>query len=150
MHRLRVTIIDIVSMGSNRRGIAKLMSAHLASLMPQAVAAWCEELGHPVRFVCYTGPADLDRQVLQETDILFVSAFTRAAHIAYAVSNLVRRHGAVSVLGGPHSRCYPQDAALYFDYVLGLTDNATIAAVLSYTWPHPQFFLQPTANLKPP
>ena len=39
MRRLRVTVIDVVSMGSNRRGIAKLMSANLASLMPQAVAA---------------------------------------------------------------------------------------------------------------
>ena len=149
MRRLRVTIIDVVSMGSNRRGIAKLMSANLASLMPQAVAAWCEELGHPVRFVCYTGPADLDGQLLQETDILFISAFTRAAQIAYAVSNLARRHGAVSVLGGPHARCYPQDASLYFDYVLGLTDKSTIAAVLSDAAPHRPVGRQLAAKRQP-
>jgi hypothetical protein len=127
MRRLRVTIIDVVSMGGNRRGIGKLMNANLASLMPQVVAAWCEELGHRVRFVCYTAAGDLDREMLQETDILFVSAFTRAAQIAYAISNLARRHGAVTVLGGPHARCYPEDASQYFDYVLGLTDKATIA-----------------------
>ena len=37
MRRLRVTVIDIVSMGSNRRGIGKLMNANLASLMPQVL-----------------------------------------------------------------------------------------------------------------
>jgi hypothetical protein len=149
MRRLRVTVIDIVSMGSNRRGIAKLMSANLANLMPQAVAAWCEELGHPVRFVCYTGLADLERELLQETDVLFVSAFTRAAQTAYAISNLARRHGAVTVLGGPHARCYPQDASQYFDYVLGLTDKATIAAVLSDAAPHRPIGRQLAAKRQP-
>src|SRR5690349_19954959 len=121
MRRLRVTVIDIVSTGSNRRGIAKLMSANLANLMPQSVAAWCEELCHPVRFVCYRGPAHLEREVLQETDLLLVSAFTRAAQTAYPICTLAGRHGAASVLGGPHALCNPQDASLYFDYVLGLT-----------------------------
>ena len=63
MHRLRVTVIDVVSMGGNRRGFGKLMNANLASLMPQVVAAWCEELGHLVRFVCYTTADDLDRRM---------------------------------------------------------------------------------------
>src|SRR6266404_4905591 len=130
MRKLRVTIIDVVSIGGNRRGFGKLMNANLASLMPQVVAAWCEELGHIVRFVCYTTAGDLDRQMLQETDVLFVSAFTRAAQTAYAISNLARRQGAVTVLGGPHARCYPQDAARYFDYVLGVTDRSTLRDVL--------------------
>jgi hypothetical protein len=34
------------------------------------------------------------------------------------------------VLGGPHARCYPEDAAHYFDYVLGFTDKAIIDEVL--------------------
>ena len=136
MRRLRVTVIDVVSMGGKRHGIGKLMSANLASLMPQVVATWAEELGHVVRFVCYTTAGDLDRQLLQETDVLFVSAFTRAAQTAYAIGNLARRHGAVTVLGGPHARCYPQDAARYFDYVIGLTDKATIATVLAEAAPH--------------
>jgi hypothetical protein len=37
----------------------------------------------------------------------------------------------VTVLGGPHARCYPEDAARYFDYVLGLTDRALIEELLS-------------------
>jgi hypothetical protein len=130
MRPLRVTVIDVVSLGRNRRSLGRLMNANLASLMPQVVAAWCEELGHRVRFVCYTGPEDLDG-VLDDTDLLFVSAFTRAAQTAYAISALARRRGAVTALGGPHARCYPQDASRYFDYVLGLTDKATVGEVLS-------------------
>ena len=149
MRRLRVTIIDVVSLGGNRRGFGKLMNANLASLMPQVVAAWCEELGHLVRFVCYTTAGDLDRRMLEETDILFVSAFTRAAQTAYAIGNLARKQGAVTVLGGPHARCYPQDAARYFDYVLGLTDKATIATVLSEAAPHRPLGRQLAAKRQP-
>src|SRR3546814_5079736 len=43
------------------------------------------------------------------SDLLFIGAFTRSAQTAYALSNLGRRGGAVTVLGGPHARCYPQD-----------------------------------------
>ena len=37
--------------------------------------------------------------------------------------------GAVTVLGGPHARCYPEDASKYFDYVLGFTDREVVAEV---------------------
>ena len=33
--------------------------------------------------------------------------------------------GAITVIGGPHARCYPEDTARYFDYVLGFTDKGT-------------------------
>src|SRR3546814_2096887 len=66
-----------------------------------------------------------------DLDVLFIGAFPRSAQTAYALSNLGRRGGAVTVLGGPHARCYPQDAAKYFDYVLGFTDKPLIADLLS-------------------
>src|SRR5439155_770894 len=50
--------------------------------------------------------------------------------LAYALSNLFRSRGAITVLGGPHARCYPEDARRYFDYVLGFTDRAVIRDVL--------------------
>ena len=31
---------------------------------------------------------------------------------------------------GPHARCYPEDAARYFDYVLGFTDKGSLRDVL--------------------
>ena len=88
------------------------------------------------RYVCYTGFEDLADELKDETDVVFIGAFTRAALAAYAISNLYRKRGAVTVLGGPHARCYPEDAALYFDYVLGLTDKSVIEDVLKDRTPH--------------
>ena len=136
MKRLQVTVLDLVNKGPSKGLYARLMNANLASIMPQVVASWCEELGHKVRYVCYTGFEDLGQELREETDVLFVGAFSRSAQTAYAISNLYRRRGAVTVLGGPHARCYPEDAALYFDYVLGFTDKTTIDDVLRERAPH--------------
>ena len=113
MRRLRVTIIDVVSMGGNHRGVGKLMNANLASLMPQVVAVWCEELGHRVRFVCYTSAGDLDRQMLQETDVLFISAFTRAAQTAYAKARAGKGPSLIECMTYRHSGHSRADPAKY-------------------------------------
>ncbi len=130
MRQLRITILDLLTKGSTRSLYARVMNPNLASIMPQVVAVWCEALGHSVRFVCYTGLEDLHSELLDDTDILFVGAFTRSAFTAYAISNMYRQRGVVTVLGGPHARSYPQDAVRYFDYVLGLTDKTLIEDVL--------------------
>ncbi len=130
MRRLRVTILDLTTERPTRALYARLMNANKASVMPQAVAVWCEQAGHHVNYICYTGFEDLSREVLGEADIVFIGSFTQAAHSAYAISNLHRKRGAVTVLGGPHARCYPQDALKYFDYVLGFTDRPLIEDVL--------------------
>ncbi len=106
------------------------MNANLASIMPQVVANWCEQEGHEVEFICYTGRENLFEELPGNTDLVFVGAFTQAGQLSYAISNLMRSRGAVTVLGGPHARCYPQDALKYFDYVLGFTDREVIRAVL--------------------
>jgi len=126
------------------------MNANLASIMPQVIAVWCEEFGHDVRFICYTGAEDLTAELLYETDVLFVGAFTRSAQTAYAISNLHRRNGAVTVLGGPHARCYPQDAAKYFDYVLGFTDKPLIEDLLQDPAPQRPVGVQLSAKRQPP
>ncbi len=136
MRRLRITIVDLTTERPTRALYARLMNANLASIMPQAVAVWCQEAGHHVRFVCYTGSESLEQEVLADSDLVFVGAFTQAAHIAYAISNVHRMRGAVTVLGGPHARCYPQDATKHFDYVLGFTDRAIIDQVLQECAPH--------------
>ncbi len=71
-----------------------------------------------------------------DLDLLFIGAFTQSAQLAYALSNLYRSRGVVTVLGGPHARCYPEDARQYFDYVLGFTDQSVIAEVLDEAAPH--------------
>jgi hypothetical protein len=105
------------------------MNANFASIMPQVIGTWCEELGHTVEFVCYTGSENLIRQFRDSIDLAFIGSSTEAAQLAYALSNLLRSRGSVTVLGGPHARCYPQDALQYFDYVLGLTDKAVVHEV---------------------
>jgi hypothetical protein len=106
------------------------MNSSLASIMPQVIGVWCQEEGHEITFVCYTGFEDLLTVLPDDVDVVFIGAFTEAAHTAYALSNLLRGKGAITVIGGPHARCYPEDAARYFDYVLGFTDKGTLRDVL--------------------
>ncbi|GJL65663.1 MAG: hypothetical protein NPIRA05_06340 [Nitrospirales bacterium] len=149
MKSLRITILDLVTKGPTKRMYARVMNPNLASIMPQVVAVWCEQAGHTVRFVCYTGTEDLNNELQGETDLLFIGAFTRSAMTAYAISNLYRRQGAVTVLGGPHARSYPQDAAQYFDYVLGFTDKAIIQEVLRDCAPYRPLGRQLAAKKQP-
>jgi hypothetical protein len=136
MRKLRIGVIDLVTKAPTRALYARVMNANLASIMPQAIAAWCEEEGHGVTFVCYTGFEDLLEELPENVDLVFIGAFSQAAQLAYALSHMFRSNGAVTVLGGPHARCYPQDAQKYFDYVLGFTDKAVIRDVLQDCSPH--------------
>ncbi len=147
--RLRITILDLVTKGPSQKTFARVMHPNMASIMPQVVGVWCEELGHSVRYICYTGFEDLEKELLGDTDLLFIGAFSRAAQTAYAVSNLFRSRGAITVLGGPHARCYPQDAAKYFDYVLGLTDKTLVEDVIRDCAPHRPMGLQLQADRQP-
>jgi hypothetical protein len=106
------------------------MNANFASIMPQVIGTWCEQEGHDVHLVCYTGREDLSREISSDADLVFISAFTQSAQLSYALSNRFRSRGAVTAIGGPHARCYPQDAQKYFDYVLGFTDRPLIRDVL--------------------
>ena len=130
MRKLRIGIVDLVSQGPTRSAYARIMHANLASIMPQVLAVWCEEEGHDVRLVCYTGFENLLDELPEDIDLLFVGAFSQAAQLAYAISALFRRRGVVTCLGGPHARCYPQDSQKYFDYVLGFTDKSVLQEVL--------------------
>jgi hypothetical protein len=132
MRRLRVGILDLVTNELPTKSLyGRLMNANLASIMPQVLATWCERAGHEVTFVCYTGFEDLLSELPANLDILFIGAFTQSALLAYSLSNLFRQRGAITVVGGPHARCYPEDAQKYFDYVLGFTDKKVVDEVLS-------------------
>ena len=118
--------------------------------MPQVLGVWCEEEGHDVSYVCYTGFENLVDELPQDVDIVFIGAFTEAAQTAYALSNLFQSKGAVTVLGGPHARCYPQDAQKYFDYVLGFTNKSLIKEILHDFSPQRQgacIFLQTNSQI---
>ena len=131
MRKLRIGVIDLVSQGPTRALWARVMNANLSSIMPQVVAVWCQRAGHDVTLLCYTGFEQLDKELPADLDLVFIGAFTESALVAYALSSRFHAHGTVTVLGGPHARCYPEDAQKYFDYVLGFTDEAVIDDILA-------------------
>jgi hypothetical protein len=85
----------------------------------------------------------------ENVDLVFICAFTESAQTAYAMSALFRSRGAVTVLGGPHARCYPQDAVKYFDYVVGFTDKKVIRDILLDCSPHRPEGLRLAARQQP-
>lgn len=149
MRKLKIGIIDLVSKGPTSTLWARIMHANLASIMPQVVAVWCEEQGHDVQLICYTGSEKLDKELPEDVDLVFICSFTQAALLAYSISNYFRNKGVITVLGGPHARCYPDDATNYFDYVLGLTNQSVIRRVLDECAPHPDKGLHITATKQP-
>jgi hypothetical protein len=149
MKKLHIGIIDIVSRGPTRALYARVMNPNLASIMPQVIGVWCKEEGHDVAFVCYTGLEDLLEELPSRVDLVIIGAFTEAAHTAYALSNLFRSKGAITVIGGPHARCYPEDALRYFDCVLGFTDKETLRDVLRDCCPHRPVGMHMAARQQP-
>ncbi len=147
--KLQIGIIDLVSKKPNKKLFARIMNANFASIMPQVVGVWCEEEGHNVTYVCYTGKEDLLSELPQSADLIFIGAFTEGAQTAYALSNLLRSRGAVTVLGGPHARCYPENAVKYFDYVTGFTDKNIIRDILYDCSPHRPVGMHLTAQRQP-
>lgn len=149
MRKLRIGIVDLVTKGPTHTLYARVMHANLASIMPQVVGVWCEEEGHEVHLVCYTGRENLLEELPEDLDLIFIGAFTQAAQLAYALSNLFRSRGAITVLGGPHARCYPEDSVRHFDYVLGFTDKSVIRTVLQDREPHRPTGLMLSASQQP-
>ena len=149
MRKLRIGIIDLVSKGPTRAMFARVMNANFAAIMPQVIAVWCEEQGHDVTLVCYTGFENLVDELPDKVDLVFIGAFTEAAQLAYALSNLFRSRGAVTAIGGPHARCYPQDAVKYFDYVLGFTDKKLVCDLLEDCTQHRPIGVRMAAGKQP-
>ena len=149
MRKLRVGVIDLVAKGPEHGLAPRIMNANLVSIMPQVVAAWCEQEGHHVTFVSYTGFENLLEELPKGLDLVFIGAFTESAQLAYALSHLFRSRGALTAIGGPHARCYPEDAQKYFDYVLGFTTRSIIREVLIDRAPHHPVGLRLDAGRQP-
>ena len=131
MLKRKIGVIDLVGKGPSNSLWARIMHANLASIMPQVIATWCEKEEHEVSFICFTGREDINKELPGDMDMVFISSFTQSSLLAYALSNYFRSKGTITVLGGPHARCYPDDAINYFDYVLGFTDHAMIREIIN-------------------
>jgi len=149
MRKLRIGIIDLVANSPNKSLYARAMRANLAAIMPQALAVWCEEEGHDVFLAYYAGHENLVEDLPEDLDIVFIGGFTTSALVAYALSAYFRSKGVVTVLGGPHARCYPEDSLKYFDYVLGFTDKEVVRDVLEDCTPHRPYGVYHAAAQQP-
>jgi hypothetical protein len=149
MRRLNVVVLDLLEKGPSNSLWSRAMQPNFASIMPQVIAIWCEAAGHDVTLVCYTGREDLNKELPANPDLLFIAAYTQTAHLAYALSHIYRAKGTVTALGGSHARCYPHDAANYFDYVLGFTDQALVDEILKDCAPHRPEGLRLAAKRQP-
>jgi hypothetical protein len=79
MKKLKIGVIDLVAKGPTNTLWAKIMHANLASIMPQVVATWCEEEGHDVKMICYTGRRILAKNY-HRTWILYLSVPLHTPH----------------------------------------------------------------------
>jgi hypothetical protein len=130
MKKLKISIIDLICNNSNQTLSNRSMSSNYMSIMPQVIGVWCKEEGHEIHYSIYTGSRSLNNLLRDKPDLVFISSFTFTAQIAYSISNYFRSKGVTTVLGGPHARCYPEDACKYFDYALGLTDKELLKDIL--------------------
>ncbi|MCB1499252.1 MAG: hypothetical protein KDK07_05605 [Bauldia sp.] len=131
---MRVGILDLLSdtMQSlvGRKGYGRYVRKQFMSIMPQAVAVWCRELGHEVHYATFWGQRDPMDLVPPELDVVFISAYTQCSALAYALSIAFKRHGTLTVIGGPHARSFPTDASRFFDIVVGDCDRTLIDDIL--------------------
>jgi len=130
MKKLQIGIIDLIYNKPSQSLYRRYMYPNFMSVMPQVIGVWCRQEGHEVHYTIYTGVQRIDKLLADDLDIVFISSFSYAAQLAYALSNYYQSRGIVTVLGGPHARSYPDDACLYFDYVLGLTDQELLRDLL--------------------
>ncbi len=149
MRKLKIGIIDLLHNGVSKTLWARVMRANMSSIMPTAIACWCEEQGHEVKLIAYTGLEDIEKELPRDVDMVFISSFTQAAQMAYAISNRLRKHNVVTALGGPHARCYPQDARKYFDYVFGFTNKEVLKQALDECAQHRPYGRHLRAALQP-
>jgi len=132
MKKLRIGILEVLYNTPADTMYAKIMRVNTAGIMPQVLAVWLEQAGHEVHITHYSGPQNLFQDLPEDLDVIFFSAFTTSAQVAYALSNYYRSKGVITVLGGPHARSYPEDCAKYFDYVLGFTDRELVEDVIHF------------------
>jgi hypothetical protein len=93
-------------------------SRRLATPQTKFVSAWCRQLGHRVHYTTYWGQRDPERLLPRDLDVVFIGTHTPTSLLAYALAKVFGRAGAITVIGGPHARCFPQDCLRFFDYVV--------------------------------
>ncbi len=132
--KLRIGVIELISdsvwQNWGTRFYGARFKRHYASIMPQVVAVWCQQLGHDVTYATYFGQQDPEKLLPEPLDVLFVSTYTHASATACALARLHGRRGARTVIGGPHARSFPKDCLRFFDLVVHDCDKTLIEDLL--------------------
>ena len=132
---MRVGILDLL-VPTPTTGLTSAIGHYLitkqyASIMPQAIAVWCRQLGHQAFYASYYGQGDPRKLLPEDLDVLFVSCYTQASALGYAVAKLYRRQKTFTVIGGPHASSFPHDCLRFFDLVVLQCDKTLISDILS-------------------
>jgi radical SAM superfamily enzyme YgiQ (UPF0313 family) len=131
---MRIGILDLLSAGVARRPdhtvYNYLITKQYASIMPQAISVWCRNLGHEVFYATHFGNKDPKHLLPNDLDVVFISTYTQASALAYALSKLYRKEKTLTVIGGPHAKQYPEDCLRFFDIVVGNCDRTLITEIL--------------------
>lgn len=132
---MRIGVIEILkaspSRGLPQRLYAETILKQYASVMPQAVSAWCRELGHDVFYATYYGQQDPRSLLPRDLDLVFVATYTQASALAYALAKRFRAEGTTTVIGGHHAKSFPEDCARFFDVVVVECDRTLIREIVS-------------------
>lgn len=129
----RIGILDLGAAKSTKRWAHYLglpEKKQYVSVTPQAIAVWCRQLGHSVYYAAYYGAGEPKAKLPNDLDVVFISAHSNLAPLAYALSKLYKREGTLTVIGGPHAKSFPRDALRYFDLVVLECDKALVRDIV--------------------
>jgi len=131
---MRIGILELLRVDSTRRWDHKaynyLVTKQYASIMPQAISVWCRALGHEVFYATYFGNKDPKQLLPNDLDVVFISTYTQASALAYALAKLYRKEKTLTVMGGPHAKQFPEDCLRFFDIVVRDCDKTLITEIL--------------------
>jgi radical SAM superfamily enzyme YgiQ (UPF0313 family) len=134
LQKLLIGVIEFISdsvwQNWGTRFYGARFKRHYASIMPQVVAVWCQQFGHDVVYATYYGQQDPESLLPASLDVLFVSSYTHASTTACALARIHRRRGALTVIGGPHARSFPDDCLRFFDLAIHDCDKELIGDLL--------------------
>ncbi len=132
---MRIGILDLLAVARNSGWPERLYAAYFrrqfANIMPQAISVWCRRLGHDVFYRTYYGQADPRDFLPADLDVVFISAYTQASALAYALAKLYHADGTLTVIGGPHAKAFPNDCLRFFDLVVKDCDRRLVEELLA-------------------
>ncbi|MBN1217440.1 MAG: radical SAM protein [Anaerolineae bacterium] len=114
-----------------------------ASVMPQAISAWCRQMGHVTFYATYYGLGDPKNRLPPDLDLVFICTHSFSAPLAYGLARAYQREGTLTVIGGPHAKSYPQDCLRYFDLVVLECDQTLIADIVGGQFDPPAVISSP-------